>query len=118
MNKRKFGSVGEDVACSYLEEMHYKIFDRNFYFRGGEIDIIAYDCTSEEIVFLEVKTRASKNYGSPAESVGKNKIKRIMKGANYYLYKNGCVEAYVRFDVLEILYKDKTYFIKHLKQVI
>lgn len=43
MNKTEFGKIGESITCKYLFQNHYKIIDKNYYYRGGEIDIIAYD---------------------------------------------------------------------------
>ena len=43
MNKTEFGKIGESITCKYLCQNHYKIIDKNYYYEGGEIDIIAYD---------------------------------------------------------------------------
>ena len=43
MNKTEFGKIGESITCKYLCQNHYKIIDKNYYYKGGEIDIIAYD---------------------------------------------------------------------------
>lgn len=58
MNKTEFGKIGESITCKYLCQNHYKIIDKNYYYKGGEIDIIAYDEDKNEIVFIEVKTRS------------------------------------------------------------
>lgn len=55
MNKKEKGNEGEDIACEYLKKRNYCIFRRNFYFHGGEIDVIAKDKSSDEIVFLKLK---------------------------------------------------------------
>lgn len=69
MEKSIVGKKGEDLACSYLENLHYQILERNFHTRFGEIDIIARE--KKALIFVEVKTRRSQSYGSPAESVGR-----------------------------------------------
>ena len=118
MNKVDFGKIGEDIACKYLLKNNYRIIQRNFYFRGGEIDIIAFDEEKDEIVFIEVKTRANKMYGLPSEAVDKSKIKHIIKGIRYYLHLNKLENEFTRVDVLELFYKDDKFYINHLKQVI
>ncbi len=118
MNKLNFGKIGEEIACKYLLENSYKIIERNFYYRGGEIDIIAFDKEKGEIVFIEVKTRANKIYGLPSESVNNIKINHILKGVKYYLYKNNIQDDFIRVDVIELFYKDNKFFINHIKQII
>ena len=78
------GRLGEDLAIKHLQENGYKIIQRNFECRQGEIDIIAKD--KEEIVIIEVKTRKCLEYGKPAEAVDEKKQKHIYKAAEYYLY--------------------------------
>ena len=57
LNKKEFGKIGESVACKYLKKKNYEIIDTNFFFRGGEIDIIAFDTEKNELVFFEIKSR-------------------------------------------------------------
>ena len=114
--KKEFGNIGEDVATKYLENMDYKIIVRNFTCKNGEIDIIAKD--KDEFVFVEVKTRKSLNCGTPAESVDESKIKHICRTADYFLYKSNNINAFCRFDVIEVYYINNKFIIKHLKNVI
>ena len=55
--RHEIGKLGEDLACRYLQNQGYKILERNFEARQGEIDIIALD--KSEIIFIEVKTRSN-----------------------------------------------------------
>ena len=112
---KNFGTMGEDIATSYLESIGYKIIKRNFRCRQGEIDIIAQD--KKEYVFIEVKTRSTDLYGIPREAVNTPKKKHIYKSTKYYLYKNRLENSFIRFDVIEIYFKNNKYIIKHLKQV-
>lgn len=118
MNKLDFGKIGEEITCKYLIKNNYKIIERNFYYRGGEIDIIAFDKEKSEIVFIEVKTRANKRYGLPSESVNNIKISHIVKGIKYYLHKNNIENNYVRVDAIELFYKNNKFYINHIKQII
>lgn len=118
MNKTEFGKIGEDIACKYLIKNNYKIIQRNFYYKGGEIDIIAYDVEKNEIVFCEVKTRANKNYGSPSDAVDTNKVKHIKKGMKIYLHIKGWENKFVRVDVLELFYRENKFYLNHLKQIL
>lgn len=108
------GIKGEEIARSYFRSLGYKIIKTNYRCRQGEIDIIAKDLVSKELIFTEVKTRTSFNYGMPAEAVNKNKQKHIVSATKYYTYKNNLFNQFIRFDVIEILIKDKIY-LKHNK---
>lgn len=79
----------------------YRILDRNYRCKTGEIDIIAQkDCM---IVFVEVKTRRSYAYGTPAEAVNYKKRTKIIKTALWYLKATHNEERAFRFDILEVL---------------
>ena len=114
--KKDFGNSGEDIAVQYLEKQGHLILERNFYCKQGEIDIITKD--KNEIVFIEVKSRSSTEYGLPSESVTKQKIQHLYKTARYFLYKNKMLNEFVRFDVVEILIKSGKFNINHIKQII
>lgn len=114
--KQEIGKLGENLATKYLENLGYKIIERNFLCRQGEIDIIAHN--KQEIVFIEVKTRTNLHYGKPAEAVTNIKQKHIEKSAKYYLYKNKLEKAYVRIDVIEIYIWNNKYKINHIKQIL
>lgn len=98
---RAIGNKGEDYAVKLLKRAHYKIIERNFTVRGGEIDIVATD--GETLVFVEVKLRKNKEYGAPSEYVGYTKQKRIIYAASCYLERFGRSVPTCRFDVVEIV---------------
>ena len=112
---QEIGKFGEDIATKYLQKKGYKIIERNFSCRQGEIDIIAKDFS--ELVFIEVKTRTSKEFGEPAEAVNAIKKKHIERAAEYYLYKTKQQNKFIRFDVIEVLMKNGYYTIKHIEQI-
>ena len=100
MNNKEIGNFGEDAACKYLQQNGIEVIKRNFYCRGGEIDIIAKD--GDTIVFAEVKTRKSSEFGTPGEFVDYRKQEKITATALYYLGNN---DTDMRFDVIEVMYK-------------
>ncbi len=67
-----------------------------------EMDIIAFDPVSNEIVFAEVKTRSSGNWGRPEEAIDRNKIMRCVRAADYYLRSRN-IDYPARFDVFAII---------------
>lgn len=113
--KQETGKIGEDLACRYLENLGYTINERNFMCRQGEIDIIAK--YKDEKVFIEVKTRKNRKYGDPIEAVTQTKQKHMKRAVEYYLYKNGIKNEYIRFDVIEVYLSKNSYKINHVKQI-
>lgn len=113
--KKEFGSIGEQIAVEYLVKNKYVVIKRNFYCRQGEIDIIAKD--SEEIVFVEVKTRSNIKFGNPSEAVNYIKKIHMYRAAQYFLYKNGLLNSFIRFDVIEVLIENGRFRVNHIKQI-
>lgn len=110
------GRRGEDAAVEYLESKGYKILERNFMCRQGEIDIIAVD--EDYVVFVEIKSRTSTEYGLPSESVTEKKLKHMLKTASYYLYIKKLEKVNVRIDAIEVYVKEEEYVINHIKQIV
>jgi putative endonuclease len=98
--KQRFGKQGEELAVRHLKKNRYKIIERNFRTRVGEIDIIAKH--KGQIVFVEVKTRRSDSYGHPKQAVTLSKQRKISMAALAYLKSHDAVEAGARFDVVTI----------------
>lgn len=101
MNNKDKGKLGEDIASVYLKLKGYKIRERNFATKTGEVDIIAED--GDYIVFVEVKFRQSTTKGLPREAVTPFKQRQIKRTAMCYLSNNNLYENNIRFDVIEIL---------------
>ena len=114
--KQEIGKLGEDIAEHYLKQKGYKILDRNFECRQGEIDIIALD--KKEIVFVEVKTRTSNKYGTPSEAVNKIKQRHMLQTIKYYLYIRNLSDEFVRIDVIEVYVKNNIYEVNHIKKAL
>ncbi len=101
MSKRKTGKYGEGIAVKFLEAKGFKIIERNYYYRHGEIDIIAED--GDTLVFVEVKYRHNLNYGYPEEAISKSKIRLLKRTAEAYIYEKAIYDKPIRFDVISIL---------------
>jgi putative endonuclease len=91
------GRRAEDAAAALLEGKGYRILERNFFARAGEVDIIARD--GEEVVFVEVRARAGMSWGGAAASVIGSKKRRVVTAAKVWLAKTGW-EGACRFDVV------------------
>ncbi len=104
--RKKLGDSGENTACNFLRNKGYKILQRNYRKKCGEIDIIAEE--NDELVFIEVKTRSSSDYGSPLAAVTPRKQQQIIKTAQTYLTETDNFDRAARFDVIAILQNDKT----------
>ena len=113
MNNREFGSKGEDLACEYLVKNGYEILERNKHFsKLCEIDIVAK--MKNKVVFVEVKTRRTNNFGSPLEAVTKTKYNNIKTGVLSYLKENKIKSFQV--DVIGITLEPELK-IEHLRNV-
>lgn len=98
-NRRAQGAGYEAEAAAFLEAKGYRILERNFRCRLGEIDLIA--ALNEVLVFVEVKYRADENGGGPLAAVDRKKQQRISRVALYYLQSHcGSVDVACRFDVI------------------
>ena len=105
MEKDKIGSLpfglwGEDIAAEFLEKKGYRILDKHFFFQHAEIDLVARD--GPYLVFVEVKTRSSAQYGLPEEALSERKKRYLRKAAEGYLYLNQLHNQDCRFDVVTV----------------
>lgn len=100
MDKVAVGKYGEDLAVAFLSKLGYKIIDRNFRIRGGEIDIIAMD--GNVVVYVEVKTRSTHQFGTPEESVTYHKLKFLERASRFYRASNSKLPQLERIDVVAI----------------
>ena len=99
------GRSGEKIAARFLKRNGYVILERNFSCLFGEIDIIARD--GESIVFVEVRTKGSDEFGLPMESVQESKQRRLIKVAWSYIKSHKLYNAYFRFDLVSILVRQE-----------
>ncbi len=105
-NKRKVGTDNEKIAASHLVSCGYSIVELNFrYGKYGEIDIIARE--NSYLCFVEVKSRSSYLFGSPAEAVNRKKQDTIRKVACIYIKQHKLHDVSIRFDIVELIFKKK-----------
>ncbi len=103
MTASETGKLGEEKVCAYLEEIGYRIVDRNYRIRGGEIDIIAEN--GEYIAFVEVKSRKPDSLVTGFEAVNRRKKGLIIRTAADYCCKNPST-LQPRFDVAQVIIDD------------
>ena len=101
LNTREIGNKYEDKSVETLVREAYKILERNYQNRFGEIDIIAEK--NKEIVFVEVKYRKTNKFGYGYEAVDKRKIMKILKLADYYIQSKKYQNYKIRFDCMSYL---------------
>lgn len=100
-DKRTAGKKGEDLACKFLKKDKYKILEKNFRARQGEIDIIAED-KKGVLCFVEVKARSRNDYGLPEEAVTHSKQKKLLATAFIYLENKKVQSKDMRFDIVSV----------------
>lgn len=114
---REKGDEAEESAVELLINKGYAIIKRNFHYgKVGEIDIVAKD--GNILVFVEVKSRNTNEYGSPLESVTPKKQKILRRVADGYYYINKLNDVESRFDIIAIDYSVKPPAIEHLVNAI
>ena len=100
LTRREVGSRGERLAVDFLKGLGYKIVQMNFRCRQGEIDIIAQQ--GECLVFVEVRTKRSCDFGTPEESVTSSKREKLISLANIYLQTIDSPPPSWRIDVVAV----------------
>jgi putative endonuclease len=97
------GRTGEDLAHRYLRKAGFEILARRYRLSdgSGEVDIVARDETT--LVFVEVKTRQTSDYGAPERAVGYEKEQHNVKAARSYALRAGADWNTVRFDIIAIV---------------
>jgi putative endonuclease len=102
LDKKSKGDLAEQKACDFLQSQGLQLIIRNYRCRYGEIDLIMHD--KNDIVFVEVRSRACSDYGHPEESVNRHKQKKILHTALYFLQEKNTLDTIdCRFDVIGLL---------------
>ena len=113
LNRKTLGSLGEAAAERFLLKKGYKILERNYRLRSGEIDLIALD--QNVMVFIEVKTKISRDFGKPVQAVTPHKQDQISRVAISYIQRKGWANKDCRFDVLSLEVSGEKAFVTHYK---
>ena len=98
--KQKIGHLGEKIAQKYLAKKGYKFLQNNYFCNEGEIDLIFYDNKIKQTVFVEVKTRTTKDFGLAEDSFDFRKQERMQNAIASYVEKAGIFEY--RIDLVAI----------------
>ena len=105
MEKKALGKKGEEVALRFLKKKGYRIIEKNYVCKLGEMDIIAKE--KDTLVFVEVKTRTTTEFGPPQLAVHSSKQRQLSKVALNYLKEKRLEDVKARFDVVAILLGQK-----------
>ena len=104
LQRKLLGRKGEDAAADYLKKNNYQILCRNYTCKLGEIDIIARQ--RDFIVFVEVRSRSSEDFGLPQETINRRKKMKLRNLARYYLKETGRSNENCRFDVIALVFEE------------
>jgi putative endonuclease len=107
------GKAGEEAAVQFLRQHGYRILERNYRCRFGEIDLIARD--GRMLAFVEVKTRRSQKYGPAAAAVTLQKQRHLIKASQAYLIQRKKVDELCRFDVVTVAMEAQLPYIELIK---
>ncbi|MBB1139783.1 YraN family protein [Myroides sp. WP-1] len=114
MSKSKeLGKLGENLAVDFLQDKGYRIIERNWIYKKAEVDIIAE--VDSFLVFVEVKTRSSTDFGRPQDFLKAPQIKRLITAANAFTTKFNRKEE-VRFDIVAIGIRKSKPKIEHIER--
>lgn len=108
----ELGHKGEAAAVSYLESKGHRLLDKNWRLHGYEIDIIT--THGEYVVFVEVKTRTSEQWGDPESFVGTQRMRRLINAAHHFLLIHR-IDLPARFDIIAIIWEGDRYDLEHIE---
>ena len=115
MSTRSQGNLGEDQAVTFLKSKNYKILERNFRSKFGEIDIIARD--GKCLVFCEVKMRSTDIFGTPGEAITPAKLQKIILTLHWYMQTKSLEGQEFRVDAIEVVNLNGNLTINHIKNI-
>lgn len=119
MNTKGVGNLGEEIAIKYLKTKGFKILTNKFYAKKfGELDIVAEK--NKKLHFIEVKTRSSRVFGLPEESITHHKKRRIENSVYYYLSKNNITHDNFQIDciAIELNHETKKASVRYIECII
>jgi putative endonuclease len=116
--RAELGALGEQLAAEHLRGLGLVVLARNWRCRHGELDVIAADVSSRTVVFVEVKTRTSDQFGGLAQAVTADKVRRLRRLAGVWLAGQNASWAAIRIDVIGVrVGRRRTPEITHLEGV-
>lgn len=110
----RLGAAGEAAAALYLAQQGYTLHERNWHSHHSEVDIIAE--WHGTLVFVEVKTRSSADFGQPYEAVDHDKEVRLVRAAHHYCRLKEHFGPW-RLDIISLIGSPEHFAITHLKDV-
>jgi len=102
LTRAEIGALGEQLAVDHLTSLGLRVLTRNWRCRYGELDVIAVDVTARTVVFVEVKTRTSDQFGGVEQAVTPDKVRRLRRLAGLWLASQGHSWSRVRIDVIGV----------------
>jgi putative endonuclease len=104
-DKKIEGELGEQIAEAFLRKKSFKILERNFRTRNGEVDIIALDLGEKPSVlcFIEVKTRKTTDFGTPLEAIHYYKLRALIRTAEFYKLSHRNLPDGMRIDAVSVM---------------
>ncbi|OBF32433.1 YraN family protein [Mycobacterium sp. ACS1612] len=118
LTRAELGALGEQLAVDHLTALGLRVLCRNWRCRYGELDVIAADDAARTVVFVEVKTRTSDQFGGVSEAVTPTKLRRLRRLAGLWLAAQDRSWAAVRIDVIGVrIGRTRTPEITHLQAV-
>ena len=98
------GRRGEEKAVEFLESRGWRVVDRNWRCREGEIDIVAVEPDGRTLVVVEVKSRSGLGFGAPLETITYAKACRLRRLAALYVRQSGLRPSVIRVDAVGVLW--------------
>ena len=111
------GRRGEDLAHRFLQRQGFTICARNYRMESGagEIDMVGWDGST--LVFVEVKTRTSDQFGAPDRAIGPQKLRTMVRAARHYVHRANVPWGNVRFDIVTVLLEPRP-ALTHIRDVV
>ena len=112
VDRKGYGDEGEEAAVRFLEARGYRVRERNYSCRHGELDVVAEH--GDTVCFVEVRMRSTAVWGDPAHTVSFAKQRRVVKSALHYLLTQRLRDRMIRFDVISVVGRGERATVEHL----
>ena len=112
VDRRAYGREAEEAAVRHLESQGFRVRERNFLCRFGELDVVAE--RDDLVVFVEVRMRSHAAWGDPAHTVSWSKQRKVVRAALHYLFRHDLQDRMIRFDVITVLGRGERARVEHI----